>query len=165
MTVRRYGKQCKLDNNLHVLTSPCSSADLKVCSSECGAQAGLAAENMEVMQKPYAMVKILNVLEVLKFVADLYHNSEFSILINSDPICENEGLFVVRRGAVQFTPKETMSSDELHEAKRNCSSRSDWFSLTVPGLAALLFRRSDFGLDESVATVPKLSMTVALMLE
>lgn len=124
-----------------------------------------AVENREVGQKPYAMVKILNVLEVLKFVADLYRNSEFSILINCDTISENEGLYVVRQGEVQFSQKETMTSDELNEANMKCGTLPGWFALTVPELAAMLFRCSDFGFAESAAAVPRLSMTVALVLE
>lgn len=117
-------------------------------------------------QKPFAMAKILNVLEVLKFAAHLYPHAKFSILINRDDLQENEGLYSVEEGQVNFIPKRKMTSAMLSKYQEQCNAYPDWFNITVPELAAILFRhRNGNSIVESVLPIPQVSLNVALMLE
>lgn len=116
--------------------------------------------------QPYAMAKILKVAEVLKFVALLNRDAEFAILINRDEFIENQGLFVVKDGKLQFTPLTEMSDETYIRAIRKCSTDLHWFNISVAELSALLFRNvpNDAVVDEAIS-IPRLSINVALMLD
>lgn len=118
------------------------------------------------LQKSYAMVKILNVAEILKFAARLYNESEFSILINHDEFAKNEGLYVVKNGEVRFTPLSEISSEVYREIIQKCSSELNWFNISVSELASLLFRpkQKNFIIESAIA-IPQLSINIALMLD
>lgn len=115
--------------------------------------------------KSFAMARILNVAEILKFVASLHPDSEFSILIKEDEFAENEGLYEVKDGIMKFTPIADMSEEALANAEHRCSSEIDWFELSVSELAAILWRRPSEPAVEAAIAIPRLPLTAFLMLE
>lgn len=114
---------------------------------------------------PLAMARILNVSEILKFVAASYPRSEFSILIKSDEFPENEGFYTVRDSKVLFSPLECMSTHQLMEVERLCSHEHGYFQLTVPELSSILWRDFKEPLDGGLDLIPRLPLNVFLMLE
>ena len=117
-------------------------------------------------REPFGMAKLLNVAEVLKFAAASYPNSKYSILVNVDEFDENCGIYHVKNSAVEFKPLGTLSPSELQEAKRRCASDPDWYELTVPELAAILWRNVIPGSQtEAALTIPAVPLHFALLME
>lgn len=117
-------------------------------------------------RKPFAMAKILNVAEVLKFVAVSYPCSEFSILIKQDEYPKNRGFYSVSHGLLGFTPLGSLSDDELRQIELRCHNDLNCFSLTVPELAAFLWRNTDpAGVEDRAIAIPRFPVNVALLLE
>ena len=118
------------------------------------------------LQKSYAMAKILNVAEVLKFVASLNKDAEFSILIDHDEFSENEGLFMVKGGRLSVTPLSQMSLERYNTIIHNCQTKLDWFNISVLELSEILFRRSSkLSVVDEAISIPRLLINVALMLD
>lgn len=144
------------------------SSEPEVLDVAVGSQIDSADFGYAVQKKrfPFAMAKILNVSEILKFASRLYPDSEYSILVKCDDIAENEGLYVVRNAEVSFTPLAELSDVELERAECYCRERLDWYALSVPELASILWRDT-YGervVNEAVV-IPCLPLAVFLMLE
>lgn len=159
-----------------------SQPNLKIASA-------LGVENCEVENittenfcvKPYAMVKILNVAEVLKFASAVYPSSKFSILVKEDEFEENRGLFIVKDGVVDhialdslsgfIRSKENAETSSGHRQKKICidgmkvADLGTCHELTVPELAAALFSNVCPTSDMQPGQIPALPLTVALMLD
>ncbi|MCM1075537.1 MAG: GNAT family N-acetyltransferase [Ruminococcus sp.] len=120
----------------------------------------------EELRKPYAMAKILNVGEVLRFVAKMYPNSEFTILIRHDEFAENEGLYMVTGGRMEFTSLKDLSPNCYKAVIEKTISKVEWYDTSVPELAAILFRNApEQTVAEQVITIPRLPVNIALMLD
>lgn len=122
---------------------------------------GIAARE----RKSFAMARILNVAEILKFVACAYPSSKFSILINRDVFSENEGFYEVHDAKVFFTPLSDMAATDVVAAEGRCSMERDCFRLTVPELSSILWRDISVSIDDDLAVIPRLPINVFLMLE
>lgn len=116
-------------------------------------------------RKSFAMARILNVAEILKFAACLYPDSKFSILVNHDDFTENEGFYEVRNGKVSFMPLSGMTEAEIVRVERCCSIGRDCFRLTVPELAAILWRDISDPIESNMAVIPCMPIVLFLMLE
>lgn len=144
--------------------SPFSVTDTSVSSHEVTAFFDVASPFRR--RKPLAMAKILNVAEILKFVAKSYPDSEFSILIKDDEFSENQGFYIVQDGGLSFRPLETISVGDLRMLEKRCRSELNWFDISVPELAALLWRNtSSADIEEAAIAIPRFPLWVALLLE
>lgn len=122
--------------------------------------------NTEQLSTPYAMARIINVAEVLKFVAAVYPKSKFSILITVDEFDGNRGVYTVSDGRLTFLTLDSISTEELEKYKRRCQTELNWYHLTVAELQSLLWRHTDYrNVIEKVIAIPQLPIQVALMLE
>ncbi|MCM1319477.1 MAG: GNAT family N-acetyltransferase [Muribaculaceae bacterium] len=122
--------------------------------------------SVDGLQKSYAMAKILNVAEVLKFAAKLNPNSEFSILITHDEFKENEGFYSVKAGKMEFIPMEDISEDVYKNIIDKCSSDFRWYNISVNELASFLFRPElKYPVIEEAIAIPRLPINIALMLD
>lgn len=137
------------------------------------------AENPSL--KPYAMAKILNVAEVLKFVSVVYPASEFSILIKEDEFEENRGLFMVKEGKVLHIGLDSLcaslfdkeyfgkSSGQMHckisAEDSEAAGYAPCHELTVAELASALWSNASPSSDVQRGQIPSLPLTVALMLD
>lgn len=117
-------------------------------------------------RKSFAMAKILNVAEVLKFVAASHPSSEFSILIKQDDLVQNQGFYSVSRGNMTFTPLTRISSEALSRIEVRCREDVNCFSISVPELAAFLWRNTNpNSIQDTAIAIPRFPVNVALLLE
>lgn len=117
-------------------------------------------------QKPFAMAKILNVAEILKFIVASYPDSEFSIFIKNDEFPQNEGFYQVTNKRLCFVPLSMMSPSQIEMVERECNEKLNYYNLSVPELASIIWRKG--GTDnevDNVIAIPKLPLNIALLLE
>jgi hypothetical protein len=114
---------------------------------------------------PFAMAKILDVAEILKFVARSDKDAEFSILITLDDYEDNRGLFSVNKGDCHYTPLSEMTDAQLIAIERKCDSDLRWFHLTTLELSYILWRNPNDILVEEALVIPAFPISVFLMLE
>ena len=111
------------------------------------------------------MAKILNVAEILKFIARSDKDAEFSILITLDDFEDNRGLFSVNKGDCHYTPLSEMTDAQLIAIERKCDSDLRWFHLTTLELSYILWRNPNDILVEEALVIPAFPISVFLMLE
>lgn len=108
---------------------------------------------------PYGMVKILNIHEILKFIAKYRTDVKFSILVKDEIQAEKGDLYVVASGKVE---NKEIKGDEYRKAlaSRNVTS------LSFRDLSEIIFRKKDGNsLIMEAFGIPRLIINMALMLD
>lgn len=108
---------------------------------------------------PYGMVKILNIHEILKFIAKYRTDAKFSILVKNEEHSEKGDLYIIESG--KMTHKEI----EGEEYKKISMSRSVT-TLSLRDLSEIIFRKKDGNsLIMEAFGIPRLIINMALMLD
>lgn len=115
--------------------------------------------------RTFAMARIIKVHEVLIFAAYQYPHRKYSILITQDFLPGNCGFYEVADGQCIFTPIGEIAEDRLRYLIGECEGNSNFYHLSVPELASLLWRKPDDPLLDDVISIPRLSIEVSLLLE
>ncbi len=115
--------------------------------------------NAGMHSQPYGMVRILNLHEILKFMANDRADAKYSILVKEDYKGENGILFRVGNGNVKET---ALSGEDFDQARRNPKITV----LTMRDLSEIIFRRKDGNsLIMEAFGIPRLAVNMALLLD
>lgn len=115
--------------------------------------------------KPFAMARIIKLSEILIFAAALYPDRKYSILVTHDFLPENQGFYEVHDGICEFTSLDEIAPERLAELIRDCDVRPEYYHLTLPEVAALIWRKKGSQILDDVIAIPRLPLNISLMLE
>lgn len=119
----------------------------------------------QLSERTFAMARIIKVREVLIFAASQYPGRKYSILITQDFLPGNCGFYEVAQGHCVFTPLEDISEERLKYLIDECQRKLDFYHLSVPELASLLWRKKDDYIVDDTIEIPRLPIEVSLLLE
>lgn len=109
---------------------------------------------------PYGMIKILNLYEILKFMAEDNHNLKFSILVKQETSSPIGNYYKVDSGKIDF--KENVEESLIKQIKHN----SNFSILTERDLSEIIFRKKDSNnLIMEAFGLPRLALNMSLMLD
>lgn len=109
---------------------------------------------------PYGMVKILNLPEILKFLAEYRNDVKFSILVKETTNMQKGILYTVDSGHVSQISTNKIEFDDKRIWSRNVTT------LTSQDLSEILFRKKDGNsLIMEAFGIPRLAVNMALLLD
>lgn len=115
--------------------------------------------NAGMHAQAYGMVRILNLHEILKFVANDRADVKYSILVKDENSGETGMLYKVSKGDVKKIP---LSGEEFKDAQRNPNITV----LTMRDISEIIFRRKDGNsLIMEAFGIPRLAINMALLLD
>lgn len=127
--------------------------------------------SIRMLAKCYGMIKILNLHEVLKFQAESYKASKFSILVREDDN-GSECHFIADKGTLQIHCLNEGSQEEAAHSEYSINKRKGRNSdespmlLSKSGICALLCRRPDSdNLIMEAFGLPALNLDMCLLLD
>lgn len=110
--------------------------------------------------RSYGMIKILNLYEILNFLAKDNPSLKFSILVKKDIFDSDGSYYKVTSGKVENI--ENVDEDKIKQLKQN----NNFSILTVRDISEILFRKKDVNnviLD--AFGIPRLALNMSLMLD
>ncbi len=116
-------------------------------------------------KKSFAMARITNLSEILKFVTELHPGTKFAILVEQDANVCNTGLFILKDAKVQhisLADWERLNATEKQRIVRDI----DLYKLTLQEFARILWREpSKYSIVNEALSIPALPLHIALLLE
>ncbi len=110
--------------------------------------------------QPYGMVKILNLSEILKFIAKDNNNLKFSILVKKETSDSTGDFFEVNSGKVEF--REGIKEETVKQSRHS----GNFSILSHRDLAEIIFRKKDtHNLIMEAFGIPRIPLNMSLMLD
>jgi hypothetical protein len=115
--------------------------------------------NVNLHTTPYGMAKILNLHEILKFVATQRKDLKFSILVKASPEAQTGTKYDVESGKVRV---ESVEPERIKDVIRD----KEVTSLTERDLSEILFRKKDSNtLIMDALGIPRMAINMCLLLD